>query len=152
MPDRAAWIAFLLMCFAVVGMTGMFASYVTVVPVERALIRTAALDRVLAAERGPDPGTALEALRPALGPRAATVLSGPGDLWDRVATERALVLEEQRRDANSVAFRVRMMIGVVTLMAALIGAGIMAMALRNRDGTRGGPRVLAPAIAKGSIP
>ncbi|MBC7799710.1 MAG: hypothetical protein H7Z10_03730, partial [Gemmatimonadaceae bacterium] len=58
MPDRAAWIAFLLMCFAIVGMTGMFASYVTVVPVERAIIRTGLLDQVLAAARGPNPDAA----------------------------------------------------------------------------------------------
>ncbi len=131
MNDRATWTAFLLMCFALVGLTGLFATYATSIPLERALIRTGTLDEVLAAARTPDAGARLAALRPALGERADAVLSGPGELWDRVAAERAVVLNEQGREARSVAHRTRVLVIIVTLMASLVGAGIMALAQRR---------------------
>ena len=131
MNDRATWTAFLLMCFALVGLTGLFATYATTVPWERALIRTGVLDQVLAAARAPDADVQLAALRPALGPAADAVLSGPGELWDRVAAERRVVLDEQGREARSVVHRVRIMVGTVTLLSALVGAGIMALASRR---------------------
>jgi len=131
MNDRATWTAFLLMCFALVGLTGLFATYATSIPWERALIRTGVLDQVLAAARAPDAEARLAALRPALGPHAHAVLSGPGELWDRVAAERLIVLDEQGREARSVAHRTRILVGIVTLMAALVGAGIMALASRG---------------------
>jgi len=131
MNDRATWTAFLLMCFALVGLTGLFATYATSIPLERALIRTGTLDKVLAAARTPDAAARLAALRPALGERADAVLSGPGELWDRVAAERAVVLNEQEREARSVAHRTRVLVIIVTLMASLVGAGIMALAQRR---------------------
>lgn len=131
MADRVTWTAFLLMCFALVGMAGLFGTYATTVPLERALIRTGVLDDVLAASRADDAPARLEALRPALGPRADTVLSGPGELWDRVAAERAIVLDEQGREARSVAHRLRILVVIVTLMAALVGAGIMGLSQRR---------------------
>ena len=131
MNDRITWTAFLLMCFAIVGLTGMFATYATTIPLERALIRTGTLDQVLAAARGPDAAARLAVLRPALGERADAVLSGPGDLWDRVAAERAVVLDEQGREARSVAHRTRIMVIIVTLMASLVGSGIMAISQRR---------------------
>ena len=131
MTDRITWTAFLLMCFAIVGLTGMFATYATTIPLERALIRTGTLDQVLAAARSPDAADRLAVLRPALGERADAVLSGPGDLWDRVAAERAVVLDEQGREARSVAHRTRIMVIIVTLMASLVGSGIMAISQRR---------------------
>ena len=68
------------------------------------------------------------------------MLSGPGDLWDRVAAERRTVLDEQGREARSVAHRVRIMVGTVTVMAALVGAGIMALASRRGDDAEGSRR------------
>ncbi len=131
MNDRATWTAFLLMCFALVGLTGLFATYATTIPLERALIRTGTLDQVLAAARAPDAAARLAVLRPALGERADAVLSGPGELWDRVAAERAVVLDEQGREARSVAHRTRILVVIVTLMAGLVGAGIMALGQRR---------------------
>lgn len=131
MNDRATWTAFLLMCFALVGLTGLFATYATTIPLERALIRTGTLDQILAAARAPDAAARLAVLRPALGERADAVLSGPGELWDRVAAERAVVLDEQGREARSVAHRTRILVVIVTLMAGLVGAGIMALGQRR---------------------
>jgi hypothetical protein len=151
MNDRATWTAFLLMCFALVGLTGLFASYATSIPLERALIRTGVLDQVLAADRAPDAAARLDALRPALGPDADAVLSGPGELWDRVAAQRRVVLDEQGREARSVTHRVRIMVGTVTLLAALVGAGIMALASRRPGhATSAAARVVNPGTPERS--
>lgn len=131
MRNRGVWIAFLLMCFLITGLVGLFASYATAIPLERALMRTAVLDQVLAAAQGPDAPAKLEALRPQLGEQAPLVLSGPGDLTARVATARAAILSEETREANSIGFRTRLMIVVVTVLAAGLGAGLLALAVRG---------------------
>ena len=131
MRDRATFVAFLMMCFAVVGLTGLFASYGPLIPLERALARSAVLDQALLAGRGPDAAAQLEAMRPALGFSADAVLQGPGDIVDRVMAARAVVLSEEAREGASVAYRTRLMLGIVTVLAALFGAGVMAMALRQ---------------------
>ncbi len=87
------------------------------------------------AARAPAAAPRLDNLRPALGPDADAVLSGPGELWDRVAARRRVVLDEQGREARSVAHRVRIMVVTVTLLGALVGAGIMALASRRAGKT-----------------
>ena len=128
MPD--AWTAFLLMLFAVVGLCGLFSSYATSLPWERGMARSVLLDDVLAAGTAPDAAQRMEALRPQLGSLASEVLDAPGTLSARVAEARRTIIEEQRRESGSIDFRVRLMLGVVTLIAAGMGAGIMALARR----------------------
>ena len=118
-----AWTAFLVMLFALVGLCGLFASYAPSIPLERGLARSATLDQVLAAKDAP----ALEHLRPALGPLARPVLDGSGPLSDRVASARTVVADEQRREAASITYRTRLMLGVVTALAAILGAGILGL-------------------------
>lgn len=135
MRPQAAWTAFLLMCFALVGLTGMFASYAVVIPLDRTLARTAVLDGVLAEERQPDPARRAT-LRMMLGPEVAPrVLDGPGELFDRVAAQREVVLREGTQEERSVVYRVRLLVAVVTVMAGLVGGGIMALARRAPTGT-----------------
>ena len=134
-PD-ATWTAFLMMCFAVVGLTGLFATFSAGIPLEHGMARLAVLDQVLAAARQPDAATRLPALRPELARSLGTleadvVLSGPGELFDRVAAARETVLSETGRESRSVTYRTRLMVGIVTLMAALVGAGIMALSRRG---------------------
>jgi hypothetical protein len=62
---------------------------------------------------------------------AQTVLDGPGPLAERVAAARAVVLDEQQREESSVAYRIRLMLGVVTVLAACLGGGIVAIAARG---------------------
>lgn len=146
--NRPAWVGFLLMCFAIVGLTGLFASFATSIPVERALIRAGVLDQVLAAERAPDAAQRLAALRPALGDEADAVLSGPGLLWDRVAAARVTMLSEQDREARSVAHRIRIIVGIVTLMGALAGSTILLFAVRSEAANVTKPGVTKPGVAK----
>lgn len=120
------WTAFLVMLFMLVGLCGLFASYAAGIPLERGIARSALLDRALAASPAE-----LAAMRPTLGSLAAAVIDGPAPLPDRIARARLVVADEQRREAASVDYRTRLMLGVVTLLAAGLGAGIMAIARRG---------------------
>ena len=126
-----SWTAFLIMLFAVVGLCGLFASYATSIPLERGLARNALLDQVLADAAAPDAGSRLEQLRPRLDELAPKVLDGTGPLADRVKAARAVVDDEQRREAASLGYRTRLMLGIVTTIAAVLGAGILSLARRT---------------------
>lgn len=126
MREDLGWAAFLAMCFAVLGLTGLFASYGPQIPLERALVRLQVLDQAQAA----DPA-GLVALREPLGSLAADVIDGPGPAPDRIAAARATVQAEAIREAASVAHRVRLMLLSITVMAGLFGGGIMLFALKQ---------------------
>ena len=126
MNNRPAWVAFLLMCFLLTGLVGLFASYAASIPLERALHRLAALD-VAAATATPD----ADAARNVLGASAADLLAGPGDLTARLTRARAVIRSEGEREAASVAHRTRLMVGVITVLSAAVGAGIFLLATRR---------------------
>lgn len=123
--NSATWTAFLVMCFAAVGLTGLFATFATTVPLYRALAQNAALDQVLAASRQPDAAAQLDRLRPLLGESAAGALGGEGTVEERVSRERAAMRVRQEHEAEGVAWRIRVMVLVVTLMATLFGVFVM---------------------------
>ncbi len=116
---------FLAMAFVIVGLAGIFATYAAPVPLGRALVREAALDQVLAAAAAPDAAARLAALRPALGESAAAVLSGPGTVPERVARERARVRARFEQEAAGLGARLRLLIGVATLAAAIFGLAML---------------------------
>lgn len=125
------WAAFLVMLFAVVGLCGLFASYATSIPLERGAARGALLDQVLTDSVAPDASARLLLLRPRLDALAPMVLDGTGPLEDRIKAARAVVQDEQQREETSLAFRTRLMLAVITLIAAALGAGILALARRT---------------------
>ncbi len=125
MRNRGAWIAFLLTCFALTGLVGLFASYATSIPLERAFVRSAMLDKALAT----DPPDAA-GLHVAIGPAAGALLSGPGALAARVAQAHAEIRADAEAEQRGVAARTRLMLGVVTVLAAALGAGILVLASR----------------------
>lgn len=127
---QLTWTAFLLVCFGLVGLAGLFGIYAAPIPLERALARNATLDRVLDAARQPDPAPLLERLRPALAESAAPVLTGPGTLEERVAREREAVRARQEAEARGVARRLRLLVLVITAMAGLFGALVLGLARR----------------------
>ena len=126
-----AWTAFLLMLFVVVGLCGLFTGFASSLPWQRGMARSLLLDSVVAAETAPDAAEKIAELRPQLGALASDVLDAPGPLADRVAAARRRVVDEQRRESASVNFRVRLMLGVVTLLTGGMGVGIMAMARKQ---------------------
>jgi len=92
MPNRYVWIAFLLACFLVTGLTGLFASYSTAIPLERAIYRSESLD----------------------------------------GSARSAALAEGLRESAAVGSRTRLMLGVVTVLAAGLGSGILLIAAKDR--------------------
>lgn len=125
----APWTAFLLCCFAVVGLMGLFASYAAPLPYERAELRDSVLDRALQAG---DSKAALEPLRDQLDDSAATVIDGPGALPGRVAAARAAMRETMRTDAAAIGSRLRLELCVITVVAAGFGAAMLVAAARAR--------------------
>ncbi len=120
--NTGTWTAFLVVCFAVVGLTGLFASYAAPLSYERADRFDAALDTALATEGQPDAKPRLEALRDRLDTSAAAVIDGTGPLAERVAAARRQMHADMQRDADAVGSRLRLMLLVVTVVAALFGA------------------------------
>jgi hypothetical protein len=114
--------AFLAMTFMVVGLTGLFASYAAPLPLQRAMARDAALDEALATGGQHD---ALEALRTRLDDSAAEVIDGTGPLTERVAAARAAMREQLTREADAVGDRLRLMLVIVTVVAAVFGAVVL---------------------------
>lgn len=124
--------AFLAMCFAVVGLTGLFASYVGPLPYERADLRDAVLDEALATATLPDGPERLAALRTRLDSSAAVVIDGKGALPDRVATARTAMRAEMRHEADAIGSRLRLMLFVITAVAAGFGMVLLGAAARVR--------------------
>lgn len=123
----ATWTAFLAMAFIVVGLAGMFASYAAPLPLERAMAREAALDSALQATHAPDPAAAIEALRDRLGDSADALLPVGGDMPARIAAERLAMRTRLSAEAGAEASRLRLLIGIVTLMGAAFGAAVLHM-------------------------
>lgn len=120
-----AWIAFLVMAFAAVGLMGLFATYAGPLPLERALAREATLDAALAAAHGPNPQAALAALRPALDDSAEAVLPWRPDIDRRIARERLAMRARFTADSAVLAVRLRWLVCLVTAMAAAFGVAVL---------------------------
>lgn len=106
MRNRFGWVPFLLVCFLVTGIAGLFASYAATVPLERALHRSA---------------TAQEALPGAPGPEALR----------HFLREQASIRDEAEREAAAVGARARLILGVVTVLASGLGSGILLLAAKG---------------------
>jgi len=128
---NATSMGFLAMAFAVVGLTGLFATYAAPLPLERALARDAALDAVLLAARGPDPQAAIEALRPRLAESADALLPIGADLADRIARERATMHGRLLVEAGATATILRWLICIVTVMGAAFGIALLGFTPRR---------------------
>lgn len=128
MQNRGVWLGFLMTCFAIVGMVGLFASYSTSIPLERAMHQIEILDQAV------EPGQAEPAIRQALGREALPVLQGAGDDRVRLERARAAVTLQAQAEQGEIATRTRWMIVVVTVLAAGLGAGLLLMASRPVKG------------------
>ena len=132
--NLAPWIAFLVCCFAVVGLMGLFASYAGPLPYEREAARDAVLDRALqlGAQPASDIKAALEPLRDELDDSAPAVIDGEGPLAQRVATARAAFHVEMQHEAEAIGSRLRLELAVVTVVAAAFGSAMLVAAARSR--------------------
>lgn len=121
--------AFLAMSFAIVGLTGLFATYAAPLALQRTLAREAALDEAAAAARGADPGAALAALQARLGDFAVALAPG-ADLAARIAAERQAMRARFATESEVTLARLRWLICVITVMGALFGIAVLGMATR----------------------
>ena len=128
-PPGGSLIAFLAMAFVVVGLTGILATYAAPLPLARALREEAMLDDALAGGRVAE----IDALAAALGKNdearfggaAAAAANRNADLPARVAALRAVLRRTMTVEAEAAAWRLRFLIVVATIAAALFGATLM---------------------------
>lgn len=130
-----AMAGFIAMAIAVVGMTGILAAQVSRLPLDRVMAREAVLDQALALSRARDTA-GLQALRPLLGDSAAAILGrgepdlvGPG-FEARLAAERTAMRLRRAGEADATAGRLRMLLIVVTIMAAGFAAAALLVGRR----------------------
>ena len=130
--NAGAWTGFLIVSYGVVGLVGGMGTIAAQVPFERALARSAALDRVLALEGAPDRAARLEELRPLLGDSADAVMGGAGPLAGRIAAERARMFAAFGQDARDTGTRLRIVLAVFTAAAALFGVVILSIVRKQK--------------------
>jgi hypothetical protein len=130
---RGNWMVFAAIAVGIVGLTGVFATYATPLPLERAMAREAALDAALAAAKSPDPHAAMATLAPRLGDSAAALAGSPEGLADRVAKERLEMRARFSGEAGALAAQLRLLIIVITIMAGVFIAAIVGGFSRGRS-------------------
>lgn len=121
---------FMAMCFAVVGLVGLFASFAVPLPLARAMAREVTLDEALVALHSTAPQAGLDALKDRLASSAAAFTPLPTNPDAAVAAERIAMRARLRAQSDAVASRMQLMIGVVTVMAAVFGAATIGFARR----------------------
>ena len=124
------WTAFLVMCFAVVGLVGVFGTFASALPLRRELAREATLDEAAAALRGPDPAKAIAALKPRLDDSAPALMPMPADPVAAIAAERVAMRARFLAEAEATQYRMQLMILIVAAMAAVFGSAILAFGRR----------------------
>jgi hypothetical protein len=116
---------FLAVAFCLVGLIGLFATYAAPLPYQREIRREQVLDQVLVT-----PPAQLPALEDALGESADAVLKGTAPLPQRVAAERVAMRARFADEADGTAERLRVLIVVITIMGALVGAVMLGLQRR----------------------
>ena len=125
------WFAFLAVAFAVIGLTGMFATFAAPIAYQRAWQREQVLNEAQAALAAPNAADLIAALRPRLDDSAAALLPVGGDMPARIAAERLAMRARFEIDAKATMTRLRWLVAVVSLGAAGFGAIIMGAAIRS---------------------
>lgn len=121
---------FLGMCFAIVGLVGLFAVFAAPLPLHRAIARDAALDEALVALHGADPAAGMAALKDRLDESAAAFTPLPANPDAAVATERRAMFSRFEAESDATSSRMQLMIVIVTVMAAVFGAAIAGLGRR----------------------
>jgi hypothetical protein len=119
-------IGFLLCCFLIPGLIGTFASFSIPAPVVDELHQEAALDAVLNAATPALQTAAIANLANATDDdTAALVTSGTAPLPTRIAAARANMHKEVLAQARAAAYKIRLMVITMTILAAGFGVALM---------------------------
>jgi hypothetical protein len=119
-------IGFMLTCFLFPGLIGTFASFSIPAPVVDAMHQEAALDAVLAAPSPAAQTAAIANLQNATdSDTAAIVTDGAGPIATRVAAARQNMHTEVLQQARDSAYKIRLMVITMTILAAIFGVALM---------------------------
>lgn len=119
------WIGFLLAAIVLVGLAGLFASYAAPLPYQRAFAIEAVMEKLPTL-----PPSAWPQYRAELGDSAHAILDGSGPMAARVAAERPVMEARLAREAAASAWRLRLILALVTALAA--GFGVVLMRLQRQ--------------------
>jgi len=124
-----ARIGFLLCCFLIPGLIGTFASFSIPAPVVDEAHQEAALDAVLAAPNAAARSVAISNLQNATdADTAAIVANGNGPIPARVAAALANMHAEVLAQARTAAYKIRLMVITMTILAAGFGVALLGAA------------------------
>jgi len=124
-----ARIGFLLCCFLIPGLIGTFASFSIPAPVVDEAHQEAALDAVLAAPNAAARSVAISNLQNATdADTAAIVANGNGPMPARVAAALANMHTEVLAQAREEAYKIRLMVITMTILAAGFGVALLGAA------------------------
>ncbi len=119
-------VGFMLTCFLFPGLIGTFASFSIPAPVVDEMHQEAALDAVTAAATPQAQAAAIANLANATDDdTAAMVMKGNGPVADRVTAARANMHAEVLAQARDEAYKIRLMVITMTVLAALFGVALM---------------------------
>ena len=122
-------IGFMLTCFLFPGLIGTFASFTIPAPVVDEQHQQAALDAVLSAPDAAAQKAAIASLPNDVDDdTAAIVTNGTGPIAGRVAAAEQNMRTEVVAEARAEAYKIRLMVITMTLLAAMFGVALMGAA------------------------
>lgn len=122
-------IGFMLTCFLFPGLIGTFASFTIPAPVVDEQHQQAALDAVLSAPDAAAQKAAIASLPNDVDDdTAAIVTNGTGPIAERVAAAEQNMRTEVVAEARAEAYKIRLMVITMTLLAAMFGVALMGAA------------------------
>ena len=119
--NRASIIGFIAMCYGIIGLVGLFATFAIPLPLQRAMAREATLDEAQIALHSANPKDALEKLKLRLDDSYDALSTLPADPDRAIAAERVAMRARMQEDSTAIAERMRLMIGVITILAGGFG-------------------------------
>jgi len=123
-----AWYGFMAVGFAVAGLAGVFGTYASQIPYQRAEIAEQVLDRAALAGSP----AALAAMTAELGDNAAILARTDLPLAGRIAAARAATRARAAAQAADVARGLRLDIGMITLGSAAFGCFLLGAAAKQK--------------------
>jgi hypothetical protein len=119
-------IGFMLTCFLFPGLIGTFASFSIPAPVVDEMHQQAALDAVLTAPDAARQKAAIANLPNDVDDdTAAIVMNGTGPIPGRVAAAEQNMRSEVVAEARQSAYKIRLMVITMTILAAMFGVALM---------------------------
>jgi hypothetical protein len=119
-------IGFMLTCFLFPGLIGTFASFSIPAPVVDEMHQQAALDAVLSASDAATQKAAIANLPNDVDDdTAAIVMNGTGPIPGRVAAAEQNMHSEVVAEARQSAYKIRLMVITMTILAAMFGVALM---------------------------